>query len=155
MDHVTYALFPDEDHARAALDAIETSGTPRRHCGAVLQRGRLDPGQLGILETNAAEGMREGAAIGSLGGALLAGLLFGPAGLVAIGATAAMGALYGGLAGALGGSGAPDRRLEKLSKQLGGGKVLLVVEAPNLECRDQADEAAAAHGGEVHHKPYL
>ena len=155
MEHITYALFDDEAHARAALGAIEASGTDRRHCSAVLHRGRLDDGQLGILESAAPEGLREGAAIGGIGGALLGGVLFGPAGLVSIGATALVASLYGAIAGAIAGSGLPDRRLEQLSKQLAGGKVLLVVEAPSLQCRDEADAAARANGGQVQHKPFL
>lgn len=155
MDHVTYALFDDERHARAALAAIEASGTPKRHCGAVLHANRLDEGELGLLESAAPEGLREGAAIGGIGGALLGGIAFGPAGLVSIGATAALGALYGGVAGALAGSGSPDRRLERLSRELAAGKVLLVVEAPSIECRDKADAAAMANGGQVQHKPFF
>jgi hypothetical protein len=155
MDHVMYALFDDDEHARAALDEIEAVGTPRRHCAAVIHRGRLDEGQLGILESAASEGLREGAALGGIGGALLGGVLFGPAGLVSIGATALLGALYGGIGGAIAGSGGPDRRLERLSNQLAKGKVLLVVEAPDLECRDKADSAARANGAQVQHKPFL
>ncbi len=155
MEHVTYALFDDDEHARAALTAIEAAGTPRRHCAAVVHRGRLDEGQLSILESAASEGLREGAALGGIGGALLGGVLFGPAGLVSIGATAVLGAFYGGVGGAIAGSAAPDRRLERLSKRLADGKVLLVVEAPSIACRDRADAAARANGAEVQHKPFL
>jgi hypothetical protein len=81
--------------------------------------------------------------------------MFGPAGLVYVGAAAMLGALYGGIGGAIAGAGAPDRRLERLSGQLAGGKVLLVMEAPNLECRDKADHAARANGGQVEHKPFF
>lgn len=155
MEHVTYALFDDDDHARAALTAIEAGGTPRRHCAAVIHRGHLDEGELGILESAASEGLREGAALGGIGAALLGGVLFGPANLVSIGAIAMLGAVYGGVGGAIAGSSGPDRRLERLSKKLAEGKVLLVVEAPNLECRDKADTAARANGGRVQHKPFF
>jgi len=33
MEHVSYGLFDDDDDARAAIDAIEASGTPREHVG--------------------------------------------------------------------------------------------------------------------------
>jgi hypothetical protein len=66
-----------------------------------------------------------------------------------------LGLLYGGLAGALGGSGSPDRTLEQLSKHLAEGKVLVVVDAPSLESRDKADAVMHANGGRVEHKPFF
>jgi hypothetical protein len=141
MMHVTYALFGDEDHARAALTAIEAN-----RCGAVLHKDRLDGGLLHISQSAAAEGLREGAAMGAILGAGAAAAVVGPASLVFGGV---MGALYGAIAGAIAGSGGPDRTLSQLSKHLAEGKVLLVVEAPSLERRDKADAASRAEGGRV------
>ncbi|HXX67138.1 MAG TPA: hypothetical protein VEK07_08150 [Polyangiaceae bacterium] len=152
MEHVSYGLFDDIDQARAAIGEIESSGTPRRHCGVVLHKDYLDEGRLGISESDARESSREGAAIGGILGAGAGAAVMGPLGLVSGGA---LGALYGLIGGALAGSGGPDRRLEELSKQLAEGKVLLVVEAPNLECRDKADAAMRARGGRVEHKPFF
>jgi len=152
MNHVTYGLFDDTDHARRALEAIEASGTPRRHCGVVLQQGRLDEGLLGLGETAAAEAAREGAAIAGIFGAVLGGIAGGPAGVAALGA---VGALYGALGGAIAGAGSPERHLDKLARRLAEGKVLLVVEAPSIACRDSADDVMAANGGEVQHKPFF
>jgi hypothetical protein len=67
----------------------------------------------------------------------------------------ALGALYGGIGGALAGSSGPDRTLERLSKQLAEGKVLVVVEAPSLEARVTADAAMRTNGGHVEHKPFF
>jgi hypothetical protein len=152
MMHVTYALFDDEEHARAALTEIEASGTPRRSCGVVLHKDHLDEGLLHLSESGAAGGIREGVAIGGILGAGMGAAVVGPAGLVSGGA---LGALYGAVAGAIAGSGGPDWRLEQLSKRLADGKVLLVVEAPSFECREKADAAAAANGGHVEHKPFF
>jgi hypothetical protein len=152
MEHVTYGLFDDEDHARDAIDAIEASGTPRKHVGVTLHRGRLDEGVLGVAGNAAHEGTREGAAIGGVLGALEGALVMGPLGLVSGGV---LGAVYGGIAGALAGSGSPDRTLEALSKHLAEGKVLVVVDAPSLESRDKADAAMHANGGRVEHKPFF
>ena len=150
MEHVSSALFDDLEHARAAVDGVETSGTSRRHCGVVLHKDRLDEGRTN--ETNAAAGAREGAALGALLGAAAAAAVIGPMGLVAGGA---LGALYGVVGGALAGSSGPDRKLEALSKQLAGGKILLVVEAPSLACREKADAVMRASGGTVEHKPFF
>ncbi len=152
MEHVTYGLFDDEDHARDAVDAIEASGTPRRRLGVTVHRGRLDEGVLGAAGNDAKEGGREGAAIGGILGAIEGALVMGPMGLVSGGV---LGALYGGVAGGIAGSGSPDRTLERLSKHLAEGKVLVVVDAPSLESRDKADAAMHANGGRVEHKPFF
>jgi hypothetical protein len=152
MNHVSYGLFEDAAHARLAIAAIEASGTPRRHCGVVLEQGRLDEGLLGLRETAASEAAREGAVIAGAFGAALGGIAAGPAGFAAVGA---LGALYGALGGALAGAGSPDRRLDQLAGRLAEGKVLVVVEAPSFACRDAADDAMRSNGGEVQHKPFF
>ena len=155
MEHVSYALFDDEAKARAALETIQAAGDPRHHCDVVIHRGRLDEGQLGILESGASEGLREGAVLGGILGAVAGAVALGPVGLVTVGGGAALGTLYGGVAGALAGSSGPDRRLERLSKELALGKILLVVEAPDVGCRDRSDAMLRANGGRVQHKPFF
>jgi hypothetical protein len=152
MLHVSYGLFDDAEAARSAIEAIEVSGTPRARVRVQLHRDRLDEGQLTAAETGADEGRRIGAALGALGGAVTGAAVMGPMGLVSGGA---LGALYGGVAGALGGSAGPDPTLERLSRQLAGGKVLLVVEASSLDARDAADAGMRACGGRVEHKPFV
>jgi hypothetical protein len=152
MEHVSYGLFDDTEHARAAIDGIEASGTPRHCCGVVLHKDRLDYGLLGVRETGAPEGAREGAAVGALLGASVGAALMGPMGLVSGGV---MGALYGVIGGALAGLSGPDRTLENLSKHLSEGKVLVVVEAPDLASREQADTVMRGNGGRVQHKPFF
>jgi hypothetical protein len=152
MEHVSYGLSDNDADARAAVDAIDASGISRQHIGATIHPGRLDQGLLGVGETDASEGRRAGALIAGILGAVAGAVVMGPAGLVSGGA---MGALYGGLTGALVGSGAPDRNLDGLSKHLAEGKVLVVVEAPNLISREKADAAMLARGARVEHKPFF
>jgi uncharacterized membrane protein len=155
MEHASYALFDDEEKARAASETIEAAGDPDHpghHCAVVVHRGQLHEGELKVIETGASEGLREGAVVGGVLGAIAGAFAFGPIGL---GGGAALGILYGGVAGALGGSGAPDRRLENLSKELAAGKILVVVAAPDFACRDGADAILKANGGRVRHKPFF
>jgi hypothetical protein len=67
----------------------------------------------------------------------------------------ALGGLYGAVAGAIAGAATPDRRLESLAKELAAGKVLLVVEAPSLACRDLAELAMRTEGARIEHKPFF
>jgi len=152
MSHVSYGLFEDEQGARAALDAIETTGTPRRHFGVTIHKNRLDQDTVGVSESDAAAGAREGAAIAGILGAIAGTLAIGPLGLISGGA---LGALYGSIGGALAGAGAPDRTIERLSKQLAEGRTLVVVEAPSFESQEKADEVMRANGGRVEHKPFF
>lgn len=98
------------------------------------------------------EGLREGVAGGAILGAIAGAIVVGPIGLLS---GAALGAVYGGIGGVIAGSGAPDRTLNRLSAHLAEGKVLLIVEAPSLMCRDKADDLMRAHGGHVEHKALL
>ncbi len=149
MLHVSYGLFDDPDAARSAMVAIEAGNTTAERVEVTLHRGRVDPGVLSGLETGAALGGRVGAAFGGVAGAAAGALVMGPAGLAAGGA---LGAVYGGLAGGLGGASAPDPTLDRLSRQLAEGKVLVVVEAPSLAARDAADAEMRAAGARVEHK---
>lgn len=152
MEHISYALFDDEANARAAIDAIEASGTAREHMGVTMHKSRLDEGRIGIAESDAAEGRREGAVIGGIMGAVAGAIVMGPIGLVSGGV---LGGLYGSVGGAIAGAGGPDRMLERLSQELAKGKVLVIVEAPSLDSRDKADAAMRASGGRVEHKPFF
>jgi hypothetical protein len=150
MTHLSYALFDDEWHARAALDAIEAGDRARHRCAATLHKDRLDEGILGAGWTSASRGMLLGAAMGGAFGAISGGLMFGH--IPAAGGGALVGAIYGAIAGALQGSGAPSRKLESLSKQVAGGKVLLTVHTADLASRDAADATMRASGAKVEHR---
>ena len=121
MEHVSYGLFDDEGDARAAIEAVEASGMPRQRMGVTLHRGRLDEGLLGVGETDAAEGAREGAAIAGI----VTARSWGPwswAPWARVGRHAGRAVRRrGGVRSA--GFGSPDRNLEQLSKHLAEGKL--------------------------------
>jgi hypothetical protein len=48
-----------------------------------------------------------------------------------------------------------DRNLQRLSERLAEGKVLVIVEAPDLASREKADATMRAHGAHVEHKPFF
>jgi hypothetical protein len=152
MDHVSYGLFDDDLHAKAALDAVEAAGTPRDRLGVTIHRNRLDTTALPVKGTDAAEGAREGAAIAAILGAIAGAVVMGPIGLVSGGA---LGALYGGVAGSIAGLGSPDRTLDALAAHLAEGKVLVIVESHSVEAQEKADDTMKSLGGRVEHKPYF
>ncbi len=152
MTHISYGLFDDAAAARAAVDALESSGTPCDHCGVVMHENHLDRTSLGVRETRAASGSREVGVLNGILGAAIGTALVGPVGLVAGGA---LGALLGAIGGAVAGAEVPDRKLEKLSRQLADGKVLVIVEAPTLASREAADAAMRARGALVEHRPFF
>lgn len=152
MNNVSYALFDDADAARRAMDAVNASGDESHHFDVVLHEGRLEQSSMEFFETDSREGLREGLVIGVVLGGIAGLVVFGPIGLAG---GAALGSIYGGVAGALGGAGAPDRRLKKLSQQLAAGKLLVVVGAPDVAHQDHADFILHASGGRVQHKPFF
>jgi hypothetical protein len=152
MELVSYAIFEDAEAARRAAEDVTASGDERHHYDVVVHQGRLDFSSMGFFETDAREGLREGLVAGAVLGGIAGLIVFGPIGLAG---GAGLGLLYGGLAGALGGTGAPDRRLKKLSAELAAGKLLVVVGAPDLAHRDMADDILAGSGGRVQHKPFF
>jgi hypothetical protein len=151
MELVSYALFDDAVAARQAAEDVTASGDQRHRFDVIVHQGRLDSSSMGLFETDAREGLREGILAGAVLGGIAGLVVFGPIGLAG---GAGLGLIYGGIAGALGGTGAPDRRLNKLSAELAAGKLLVVVGAPDLAHRDQADDILAANGGRVQHKPF-
>jgi hypothetical protein len=144
MEHISYGLFDDDEHAKAAIEAIQANVTPRCHLGVTVHRDRVDEGRLRMGETGAAEGLREGALVGGALGAITGAVVMGPFGLV----SGALSVLSMALSrGAIAGSSGPDRTLDQLSKELAPGKVLVIVEAPSLACREGADATLRANGG--------
>jgi hypothetical protein len=151
MRHVSYGLFDDAEHARAAVHAIE-AGECGERCRAVLEKDSLAGERLDVAESNAGAGFRFGLAMGIGFGALAGAIFMGPVGLIS---GAALGAVLGGIAGVLGGSAAPDRMLSRLSKQLPGGKVLVIAESPSFTSQDKVDDVMAHNGAEVEHKRFF
>ncbi len=151
MAYLSYALFDDEDQARAALEAIEERDRARHRCMVTLHKARIDEQGLGPGWTSAYRGMLIGAAMAGVFGALSGGILIGH--LPAAGGGAVVGAVYGAIAGLIQGAGAPSKALERLSKLVASGKVLLTVLTPDATSRDTADATLRAIGAHVNHRP--
>ena len=149
MEHVSYALFDDADHARAAVAEMKKSGI---HCAVVLHEDHLDDGLLTLADTGAKIGAREGGALGAAGGAAMGLIAAGPIGLLSGGA---LGAAFGLAFGAVAGASGPEPNLERLGAQLGSGKVLLVVECPTTASRERVDGLLRGNGGHVEHQAFV
>jgi hypothetical protein len=149
-----YALFANRDQAFAAYDELQRRGSPTEHCSVVLHRNLLDEEELTMSETAAREGAKKGAVIAGVAGAIIAGLIAVPGGLVAIGPLAAaalgggIGAAWGGLLGSISGASAPEKALREIEKALHEGKVLVAVETDDPALAQACSEVLAAHGGE-------
>lgn len=147
MEHLSYALFDDETHALAALDELRGDRSRFGRCTVLLHKKTIDEGGVGSLWTGAYRGMAWGVAMGGGFGAIMGGVTFG--GLTSVVGGGVVGALYGLVSGVLVGAGAPSRTLEKLSKEVARGKVLLTVRAPDKVCSAAADAALRANGAHV------
>ena len=127
------------------------SGVARDQCSIVVNQKDFDASKAEHAETGALSGFANGAALGGVLGAVAGGLLLGIA--AAPLAVAGASAIFGGFAGALGGTGHPEPLLERLAQQVAEGKVLLIAEAPDLESQARAHAAMQAHGGTVEDSP--
>jgi len=132
--------------ARAAVETSRRPATRATAAGWCFNRDRHRCGQLSSLENGAAEGLRAGAAIGALSERFAGAFALGSVGIGAIGGGVALGTMFGGIAGAIGGSGAPDRRLSKLSKGFGRWQDSPCGRGARFRLRDRADAVVAANG---------
>jgi hypothetical protein len=161
MRHYLYAVLDSTEQATHALRALESAGTPSKHCGVLLHRDRLRTEELPLGETSMRAGAASGALVGGALGALLGGLVLGPLGLVGAGTAfatalaASAGVAEGALFGAIAGASSPDGLLERLQAELRAGRVLLSVEAPDQRCAERAEKTLVAEGARVLHRPLL
>lgn len=154
MRQVLYALFPSAEEAGAAVADAVDRGLPTEHFSVILHREEVrDAEELEVSETDAREGVLDGALIGALAGLLTMGVLVAPAGgLVGAGAVAAAalglsaGGAYGALATGLAALGMPDRSITPLLAQVGDGKVLLTVTVANRGEEELVEATFARHG---------
>jgi hypothetical protein len=168
MRNVFFALFADPKEADAAvqeLDAIkslpkipdprERNPVHAENPHVEVHRGRLDNESLPVGETYARGRLIEGILLSSVGGALLGGFVLGPMGVVSDALVspavlcAGLGALFGGLGGLLTGIGAPDPRLERMSRALEHGGVIVSVEVAGDWETGEAEKIVRRHGAEV------
>lgn len=149
-----YALFENRDQAFAAYEELQRRGSPTERCSVVLHRNLLDEEELTMSETAVREGAKKGTVIAGVAGALIAGLIAIPGGLVALGPLAAaamggaIGAAWGSLLGAISGASAPEKALREIEKALHEGKVLVAVETDDPTLEQACSDVLAAHGGE-------
>lgn len=155
MQHVTYGIFADVDMATEAVKAIEESSSLGQRCQVILEKDKLDEGVLGLGETASSETLFLGLVVGGLLGAAAGAFAGGIQRWETLAGLAILGSFFGGVAGAIGGAGAPERTLRKLESALRTGQVLVVVEADDYADRDRADFLLHACGGKVLHKALI
>lgn len=159
MKHILFALFDDPAEAESAIQELDDSGMDHSHYSVILHRGALKQEELDLTETDAREGLVDGALLGGLAGALASSLLAGPVGLLGLGwlAAAAFGAgagsAYGALGAALVGAGIPDRTLEKWAAEVESGKVLVTVKVDSFEREERIETLFKRHGALEVRKP--
>jgi len=151
MTHVIYALFNAEDAARAAVQDIEQAHLGNDVCHLVLHRDRLNHADLRQSETDSRRGALLGLVFGALGGAVLGGVLgalrFFPIGIVSMAAfLAVLGAIFGTLGPLLYGTGMTDLHLNKLSRALKRGGILLTAEVEGMLAEAQVAQIFTKHG---------
>ncbi|HLT36131.1 MAG TPA: hypothetical protein VK034_07590 [Enhygromyxa sp.] len=149
-----YALFPSREQATAAYEEVQRRGCQSEHCSVLMQRDVLADEELALSETAAREGAKKGALIAGAAGAVVAGLVAIPGGLLGLGPLvaamfgAAWGAAFGGLLGSIAGSSDPDKALRKIEEQVRAGKTLIAVETDDPAMEEICADVFAAHGGE-------
>lgn len=161
MKHIFFALFDNTEEVEAAMQAVAEEGIERRDYRVMSHHGRLRDGDLGFHETDGREGIVGGSLIGAVSGALTAGVLFGPLGVIVPSAALAalVGAVFGGTMGALMGGLAgytmPDHALDRLAKALGEGKVLMTVTVEGKRSEKRMEHAFRRSGARVVRKPMV
>jgi len=79
----------------------------------------------------------------------------GPLGLVGVGTVAAVamgagaGGLYAGIIGALTGASGPHHSLQALADHLESGGVVLTIDAPDQDAKEEIERVVHAHGGRL------
>jgi hypothetical protein len=137
--HRLYVLMPDAESCKRVVDELKATDTPERHLHVVAS---LAQDLAGLPEasvwqrTELAHGIEWGIGLGGVAG-LIGGVLavaFPPAGLVLGGGAlllgVAAGAGVGGVVSALLGSHEHSHSLEHFQRQIGSGRLLLLVDVP-------------------------
>ena len=140
-----YVLMPDAGACKRVVDELKAAGTPEQHLHVVASLAQDLEGlpEASIWEkTEIAHGIEWGLGLGGIAG-LIGGVLavaFPPAGLVlgggALAAGAAAGAGVGGVVAALLGSHEHNHTLDHFQRQIGTGRLLLLVDVPRRREED-------------------
>lgn len=154
MKHVLFALFDSPQRAAAALREVRRAGIHSDDFSIIAHRGVLDEDDLSVKETDSRQGFSRGVLFGSVAGAVTAGLLAGPFGLIGVGPLAAAlfggaaGGAYGALGAGLAGLGVPDKTLQQWAAELEAGKVVVTVTVKGSEREATVESIFAAHDAE-------
>ncbi|MFI5298001.1 MAG: hypothetical protein ACHREM_07875 [Polyangiales bacterium] len=145
MKHIAYALFDRDSDLAIALDAVVEAGVSRQQCTIVAHRGDLHPEDIEHTESAAMSGLARGAILGGVMGAVAGELILGD--VASSLAIASATAVFGGFAGVLGGAGHPSPLLEQLTEEVNDGRVLLIVDARDLESLGRVEAVLRGQGG--------
>lgn len=162
MQHITFARFPDHDSAMGAVQRIQQRiragagndavlvHTGARNAADFEQQAQHSPTFESDQRHALVLGTVVGCASGAVCGLLLAGIGILPAGL---GLGAAFGALMGVLVGivmmSVFGAGLLDRRLQRLTRDLRAGEVVVTVRTADRQTTDQVVRLLEEAGAEV------
>ena len=162
MDHITFARFPDRQQATEGVNCLRQSVSNAQifmHWGAKdtasFDQQVEHSGEFG--ETDLRHALLLGAGLGLLTGAALGAVLslvqLFPGALVhGIGFGALMGLLVGLLIMSIVGTGLIDRRLQRLTRNLHAGEVVIKVRTPDRAAHQLAHKALLQSGAEVAEK---
>jgi hypothetical protein len=156
--HTVAAVFEDQAHARAALDALRDAGFGPDEVG-VAARGSEESQDRAeergpIVDPDPTEGILAGGVVGGVVGWLAgiaafavpgAGAIFAAGALAAAVSGAGAGAAIGGLVDSLTGAGVPSEHAEWYQERLAAGSALITVRSS--ERRAEAREILLRHGG--------
>jgi uncharacterized transporter YbjL len=159
MDRMLCALFEDEPHAAAAIDALVNGDVGDDLVNVVMHEERVRHEDLGLAGGRSGRRMILGAAIGAAVGGLIGGglgLWLAPAGalfsalLASVLGGAAAGAAYATLAGVIAGRDAEPPALGRLSRAFDAGNVLVTLEVHGAaSVRDDARAILRRFGGRL------
>jgi hypothetical protein len=156
--HAVAAVFEDQAHARAALDALRDAGFGPDEVGVAARRPEEardrveDSGP--IVDPDPTEGILAGGLVGGVVGWLAgiatfavpgAGAIFAAGALAAAVSGAGAGAAIGGLIDSLTGAGVPSEHADWYQERLAAGSALVTVRS--AERRAEAREILRRHGG--------
>jgi hypothetical protein len=152
MTHHLYGLFADKTHAcRAYHELLEREGGGE--CSVLVHEHTVNDADVPFDQTHAGRGALAGAAIVGVAGAVIGGLVAGPASLLGLGPLAAavfaggVGSVYGALTGALAGLSETDA--DDFEDALHHGRVLVAAYPSNGDDDDEIASILERHGGRV------
>ncbi len=152
--NAVFALFPDENQARAAIDDVLAREELEPDIDGVITHGARDGRRFKareLVETDAGPALRRSLAVGVIGGALFGALLAGPLSLISggPGAGAIFGAVLGSIFAIFGtivGAGRLDSSLGALARHLKRGQMLVTFKVGHRETEEAVRRIVRRYG---------